>query len=211
MFAGRTSKKYFEEGCRVKLKKSIDAVSLWSEPLKRKQALSRQARFFAFLERHGFRNEPRLLNGTNFELGIAPLNSAWRASSDEDKNFLFISTSQVLEHYESIKDCEVRIAAFHHPISWLHEEEQDEMTGLIGSHFHIVCTGHRHSVESNRHDGPREHALFLTAKAIWDEQRPSGAHTISILFQNGTATVETEHLVYVNRHNTFAPDVDVSN
>jgi len=201
---------FLESGYRAKLKSGNDAASIWSDPAKRKHATARQADFYAFCASNGYKADAHAILSNGFEVGFAPLNSAWRASADDDKGLLFVGTSQLMQQYSVIKDCDIRIALLHHPIGWLHEEEQDEIRGLLGSHFHIVCYGHRHSVESSQNNNPREHALYLCAKAIWNDGKPVGAHVIDLSYGESRAQVDVLHMSYVPRHNCFTPDTEIS-
>ena len=82
----------------------------------------------------------------DINIGVACLNSAWRAYDDDDKNFLILGEEQLNRCYDYIKECEVRIALMHHPLDWFNLEK-NIISNHINKDFDLLFVGHVH--ESN--------------------------------------------------------------
>ncbi|MCB9738905.1 MAG: metallophosphoesterase [Deltaproteobacteria bacterium] len=77
-------------------------------------------------------------------VGVASLCSVLLSGDDSDKGHLLLGERQVRQAGERLRDCMVRIALLHHPLSWLHESEQAVVEELLASEFHFVLHGHLH-------------------------------------------------------------------
>lgn len=81
------------------------------------------------------------MNGVN--IGVACLNSAWRAYDDDDKNYLILGEEQLNRCTKYLSNCEIKIALMHHPLDWFNLEKN-----IISSHIHkdydLLFVGHVH-------------------------------------------------------------------
>ena len=79
--------------------------------------------------------------------GVACLNSAWRATGaakNADYGNLLIGERQVDSAAKAIGDCDLSIATFHHPTSWLALHEQLHLAGHLNRLFRLLLIGHEH-------------------------------------------------------------------
>ncbi|MCK4829446.1 metallophosphoesterase, partial [bacterium] len=81
------------------------------------------------------------------EIGVACLNSAWRATGRDDNadyGLLLIGERQIDQAYEEIMGADLKIAISHHPFEWLIEFERISLKRLMLSYFDIIFLGHNH-------------------------------------------------------------------
>lgn len=141
--------------------------------------LPQQGPYLDFLERlHGERRTTpyhcRRLVVDRARIGIAVLDSAWLCLDDNTERRVFLTRRQVQETSESLEDCDLRIAMFHHPLSWFHPSEQDIVQQDLRSHFDILLVGHKHEAESRATTTPSTDCLDLMAASFFDGH-PAGA------------------------------------
>ena len=89
------------------------------------------------------------INGLS--VGIACLNSAWKASGqsgDKDYGNLLVGERQVEHAFNSISSCSIKIALIHHPLDWLTTFDKPSVTGLIYSKFDALLHGHNHTADA---------------------------------------------------------------
>jgi len=77
-------------------------------------------------------------------LGVAALNSAWRASSDADKSRLLIGERQLVPALAAIEDLDLPFVAVHHPLDWLASFDHDVARAEFASRGVMVLCGHEH-------------------------------------------------------------------
>lgn len=91
------------------------------------------------------------------------LNSAWFCRNDQDKLKLWIGLPQLqilqsknqIIHPKEFNNGIISVAVLHHPISWLHEEEQQTYDPRPGSYrylaerSHLILSGHVHASIEN--------------------------------------------------------------
>jgi predicted MPP superfamily phosphohydrolase len=87
----------------------------------------------------------------NKKIGIASLNSAWftKGGGNIDYGKLFISQHQIEKAHDNIKDCDIKIAIFHHPLDWLSPDEKSYIQNALTQNFDILLCGHMHNNTSS--------------------------------------------------------------
>jgi predicted MPP superfamily phosphohydrolase len=83
-------------------------------------------------------------------IGLALLNSAWRAtgeSDDADLGKLLIGERQVDRALDQIGSVDFRIAVIHHPFDWLAPFDRQSVEPLILGRFDLACFGHMHQAD----------------------------------------------------------------
>jgi hypothetical protein len=81
------------------------------------------------------------------QVGIAALNSAWRASGPLDKGRLLIGERQLLPALEAIDGLDMPLVAVHHPLDWLALFDLDATRAEFASRGVMVLSGHEHLSE----------------------------------------------------------------
>lgn len=80
-------------------------------------------------------------------VGIACLSSCWRATgigSEHDRGKLLIGERQIRTAADDIKDCDIKIAVYHHPLDWLKKEDKAGAQKLLSREFNFAFCGHLH-------------------------------------------------------------------
>ena len=84
----------------------------------------------------------------NIKIGIACLNTCWRATGapdDGDRGKLLIGERQIDVALSNIKDCDIKIALYHHPIDCLTEYDYCDSEKRLSMEFDFLFCGHLHS------------------------------------------------------------------
>jgi hypothetical protein len=157
------------------------------------------AGFGGLAESHGLADISRFEIGDEC-VGVVVLNSAWRCAGDHDKGALLIGARHADAALRAISDCDVRIAAIHHPLSWLHSFEADELQIELESRGFIVLSGHEHSPNPSARKSPRGEALYLEAGCLYSHtQYPNAYFIIDIDAKDRKATVKVRRWSYKTR------------
>jgi predicted MPP superfamily phosphohydrolase len=82
------------------------------------------------------------IHGTS--IGVAALNSAWRASGDTDKGRLVIGERQLRASLQAIDGVDVALVAVHHPVDWLADFDLDAAKAEFAARGVMVLCGHEH-------------------------------------------------------------------
>lgn len=81
---------------------------------------------------------------TEGKLGVAAFNTVWNCYDNEDlKRGLAIGEPQYNLCKDNLKDCNIKIAAVHHPLEWL-KFEKETIQNWLYSDFHFLFVGHVH-------------------------------------------------------------------
>ncbi len=115
----------------------------------------------------------------NFEkngikIGIACLNSSWRATGKSD-NFdhgkLLLGERQIDKALKDIKDCDIKIAVFHHPLSWLSPFDSKDINRRLIHDYNILCIGHSHDPEIELVDIISDRLIISQAGALYQDRK----------------------------------------
>lgn len=116
--------------------------------------IERMTPFMTFLARrlpHMARSHPlAAIGGFNVEgrsIGIASLNSTWRATGepdDVDFSRLIVGERQVDFAIKELRDCDLSVALLHHPLEWLTPFDRASVEPLLLGSFDLLCLGHLH-------------------------------------------------------------------
>lgn len=94
-------------------------------------------------------------------IGIAGLNSSWLCGQRKDAlgktndyGHLLLGEPPLDAAMKRIKDCDIRIAVMHHPITWLTDRDRDLVEERLYRECHFVLHGHQHL--------PRVHVIKST-------------------------------------------------
>lgn len=90
-----------------------------------------------------------ILQVRDLTVGVSCINSSWLCYDDNDKGRLIIGENQLEESAKFIKDCNFKIALFHHPIDFLLEEDFRYIEPMLMKDYNLVLNGHVHSAKSS--------------------------------------------------------------
>src|SRR5262249_46917811 len=88
----------------------------------------------------------RTLNVRGLNIGIAALNSAWRATGKPggDKTHLIVGERAIDFSIRDLTKTDIKICVFHHPIDWLSDPDANAIESRIYNSFDLLCLGHTH-------------------------------------------------------------------
>lgn len=114
-------------------------------------------------------HKPSIVTINNFHIGILPINSAWFSQDDNDKGNLWIGKRIIEERADYLRNLEISpnliIAMFHHPYSYLHENEKIKL--WLHNKCDIILKGHLHEPDFEFINSLGGEALELSAGAAY--------------------------------------------
>lgn len=88
------------------------------------------------------------------KVGIAAFNSVWNSCDDRDRELgLAIGEPQYNRMRDDLVDCDVKIAAVHHPLDWF-TYERNTVISWMTHEFDLVLMGHIHENETGMSQKP---------------------------------------------------------
>jgi predicted MPP superfamily phosphohydrolase len=120
---------------------------------------------------HFFTTHKLKIDDTN--VGIACLNSAWRSTGEEDRDYgrLLIGERAISEATSDLQGCDLRLAIFHHPLSWLREFDREDCRPLLLRDFDVILTGHMHRQSPEYIATPMGRAVISEGGALYVNRR----------------------------------------
>lgn len=79
-----------------------------------------------------------------YKVGVAGINTAWLSNSDKDKEKLSFGKWIVQEALEKLEGCDYKLILGHHPLSWLREGQERQISSVLAEHKAIYLHGHMH-------------------------------------------------------------------
>ncbi|WP_395065101.1 metallophosphoesterase family protein [Paraburkholderia silvatlantica] len=123
-----------------------------------------------------------------FSIGIAGLNSAWRASSDKDRGRLIIGLPQIEKAEDNLNSCNIRVLLAHHPLAsdWFCPFDEDYQEKKL-KFFDVVVRGHEHRGRSKLVAGPKgKPNPWISGAALYSrEERPRGFNICRLNLDKG--------------------------
>lgn len=115
----------------------------------------------------------------NVEIGVACLNTAWRASGgDEDRGRLLVGEAQIDAALAAVDDAEVRIVVMHHPLTWLAGFDSESTRSRLESTGAFVLTGHDHTADPTTEIGIGGAAVYGRAGCMYAGHSYSNSYTL---------------------------------
>lgn len=111
-------------------------------------------------------------------VGVAALNSAWRASGRDDKGKLLLGDRQVEGALEQIATADIRIVVTHHPLSWLASFDADQARIEFESHGAIVLSGHEHDPHPTALKSPGGEARYFSAGCLYEHREYPNSYSL---------------------------------
>lgn len=106
----------------------------------------------------------------NFTVGIAALNTAWRATGapdDADYGRLLLGQAQIRNSVEAIADCDARIVTMHHPLDWLASFDHEYARLIVERAGVLLLTGHDHQADPESVISGRGEAIYGRAGCLY--------------------------------------------
>jgi predicted MPP superfamily phosphohydrolase len=107
------------------------------------------------------------------KLGIAALNSAWRATgrpNDQDCGTLILGERQIELAAAPLSMCAVKIALVHHPLNWLSPRDFAPVQRAIARNFDILLHGHVHEGDGLSLVAPHNNLIICGAGCLYQSR-----------------------------------------
>ena len=111
-------------------------------------------------------------------VGVACLNTAWRAAGDDDRHRLLLGESQVDGALRAIGEAEIRLVVMHHPLDWLAEFDAAAVRAKLERAGVFVLTGHDHSPDPTMEISTRGAALYSRAGCLYAGHSYCNSYTL---------------------------------
>jgi predicted MPP superfamily phosphohydrolase len=148
-------------------------------------------------------------NCGGLEVGVACLNTAWRASGgEEDRARLLLGENQVANALARIDDAEIRIVVMHHPLDWLADFDAEAARDQFNRAGVFVLTGHDHYADPTTEIGLQGAALHGRAGCLYAGHSFSNSYTLLTLDQ-GRQQVSVAVRRWWDRRREFAQAADL--
>lgn len=205
---------YIEVGLKSKLV-SRDAVSIFFDNVdKHLNVFGRLSNFEHFKQKLANKfitsSSPfystHILSINNIKIGIACINSAWRASGGGDNidygNLLI--GERVIDHCSTnLMDCDIRIGVVHHPFAYLAGFERNDLEKLAYSSFNIWLHGHIHQANITVQQLEQNSLLLISGGCLYGTRDYyNGYSIIEFSSHSNEATVYLRE--YFDRTRKFA-------
>ena len=114
-----------------------------------------------------------VLNVADLSIGVACLNTAWRSTGEEGKDYgrLLLGERSLTEAARDIANCDVRVAMLHHPLSWLREFDREDCRPILMREFDLILTGHTHRQSPEWQETPMGRAVISQGGALYVSRR----------------------------------------
>lgn len=141
--------------------------------------------------------------GNTVSIGIISLNSNILAFNDSTYGNLIIGKDQLINSYEKIKDCDIKIANIHHSTNWLVWFEQLYVKRFFYKNFNLVFLGHEHSEQSELVKFSDEDTMILNSASIFQGKKNiNGYSIIDYSFEKNLADIYIRE--FNDRENKFS-------
>ncbi len=142
-------------------------------------------------------------------IGVAALNSAWRATGRHgDKNHLIIGERVVDIAIRDLSQADVKICVFHHPTDWLLEADAVAIENRIFSTFDLVCTGHVHRAVPMLIQRVQGTAVFSQAGTLYASRKYFNGYQV-VQWDEVGRRVDFTCRSYFNDRRAFGPAENV--
>jgi predicted MPP superfamily phosphohydrolase len=157
----------------------------------------------------------KIVNIKGFRVGIAGLNSAWpyhkklyKKSEAFDQLLGRIPLKKALEQ---LKDADLKIVMFHHPLQWLLECEQPNIRTLLEEDADLVLNGHQFKSNMEiHHVGAERKLLYIQAGPAHEAKPwPNRVHLIRWEILRNHRTVKVYPLKFDREANKWVLDTAI--
>lgn len=147
-----------------------------------------------------------LFEAKGVKIGVACLNSAWRASGkaqDFDYGKLLVGERQVEMLAQSLAGADVKIALIHHPLTWLAPFDNSVVQRAIHRNFHAVFHGHNHTSDAGLLTNSLGKLFISNAGCLYQSREYFNGYSIIDLCDGSTRRWESEVREYYDARGKF--------
>lgn len=132
------------------------------------------------------------------EVGVYCLNTALLSSGGlkpangkyQDKGRLGVDT-RGLHLWNREQKCKTKILVMHHPLDWLSDWANREITSVAQQHFQLILSGHTHAQDVLHYTFPKSSLVSVTAPPLFTSKAADlGYSIVSICAERGVTEIE---------------------
>ncbi|WP_321492403.1 SUMF1/EgtB/PvdO family nonheme iron enzyme [uncultured Desulfobacter sp.] len=162
------------------------------------RVMDRLEDYRSFLKNFGnsvlLQDPERLTYGTTVKInhihvGIAGFNTVWssgRSSKEENGKLRVAWKWQNTRVQKEMENADVKIALFHHPVSWGVEADKAFADDKLRNEFHFILSGHEHKTAVTSYANGRS---VISSYACYHRSQGSGYNICCLNFENQTGEV----------------------
>ena len=136
-----------------------------------------------------FRNHQIQIDGTS--IGISCFNSAWRSTgepNDVDYGHLILGERVIDLASQSLPEADLRIAVFHHPLTWLSHDDQVDVESELTGAYDILTCGHIHRANPEQKTSVIGDVIFSQSGCLYQSRTYfNGYSTMAVDLDERTA------------------------
>lgn len=125
------------------------------------------------------------------QVGIAALNSAWRATGapdDGDRRRLLVGDRQTKAAVELTKEPTFNLALVHHPFDCLTTFDEDDIRRDVERHFELVLSGHTHVPDPEHIVSTRGEVVYSRTGCLYEHRDWFNGYTVLDVDDDGSVT-----------------------
>jgi predicted MPP superfamily phosphohydrolase len=146
------------------------------------------------------------------DIGIVCFNNAWRCTGepdDKDYGVLLLGERVVTEAVKDIAECTIKIATYHHPVSWLRGFDREDCRPHLLKNFDLILTGHTHHASPEQQATPSGRTVFSEGGALYVSRRYFDGYCF-IELDGGAARFVLRRYEDDNARHVFEPATNVA-
>ncbi|WP_339112855.1 metallophosphoesterase [Thioclava sp. GXIMD2076] len=153
-----------------------------------------------------------VLNLNGMQVLITSFNNSWRSSGESgniDNGKLLLGERNADDAISSLPDADVRIALFHHPLSWLCDFDELSVEQRLSQNYDIMAFGHLHGVRPEARQTISGKSVFLQAGSIFAERKHLNSYHV-VTVDSDTGEVELQIRTYFDGARRFGAGENVA-
>lgn len=145
----------------------------------------------------------------NYKIGFSLINTAWNSNgnSKNDAKKIVLSRDHLIQSYENIKNCNLKVCLMHHPIDWFYDDNAALIEPLL-SQYDLVLTGHKHHCSPKCEQHMNQITIFNAASKLTTKDQENGYSKISYDLQEKKVIMHNR--VYNTKRCKFVPNTSIS-
>jgi CRISPR-associated protein (TIGR02710 family) len=206
----------------IELSKDEDSDNFFDSPKKLKGVLKKLHGYQKFSqdylkqpfnENHYY--STKIINIKGFQVGVAGLNSAWpyhkKLYKKSEAFDQLLGRNPLKKALEQIKEADLKIVMFHHPLQWLLEFEQPNIRTLLEEDADLVLNGHQFKSNMEiHHVGAERRLLYIQGgPAHGAKPWPNRVHLIRWELQANRRTIKVYPLKFDREANKWVLDTAI--
>ena len=153
------------------------------------------------------------LEGPKRTVALLGLGSSWLSGTDSDAKRLLTGKRQAQElaggaRLESLGGADLKLALVHHPLDWMREDDEDELTKLLADHVDLLLRGHLHKTGFRLEAQPGHRLLTVAAGSAHAGSRYRNAYNIARVTFGATRELKLWLRAYATGETRFVRDVE---